>query len=170
MKKSERAENIKKIIHIVVWITFVFYCLILLKLLFLDMRTQTSYANILHHINLIPFKTIYGYAVKIINDQINTDIVVRNILGNLIAFFPMGCYLPCLFPKIRKFKRVCFVMLGMLVGVELLQLLLRLGSFDIDDIIFNFGGAIVGYGIVCIPVINGLLKKFFVYRSSETLT
>ena len=159
--------KLSKTIRILVWTSFVFYCLILIKLLFLDMRIQYSYSVLWNHINLVPFKTFYDYIVKITTGRINTDVAVRNLVGNLVVFFPMGCYLPCLFRKLGKAKRFCLMMTGMLVGVELLQLLHCIGSFDIDDILFNFGGAMAGFGIVHIPAVHRLLKKLQISGSGE---
>ena len=162
--------TLSKSMRALLWCSFALYCLFLIKLLFLEMRIQYSFSAIWHYMNLIPFKTLYDYAVRVAANSINTDVVVRNLIGNLIAFFPMGCYLPCLFQRLGKIKRFCRTLLGMLVGVELLQLLLRVGTFDIDDILFNFGGAIAGFGIVHIPAVTKLLKKIHIFKSGENFS
>ena len=46
---------------------------------------------------------------------------------------------------------------------ETVQLFTLLGSFDIDDFIFNLSGACLGFAVVRIPFINRLLKRIFVY-------
>ena len=58
----------------------------------------------------------------------------------------------------------CAVLLAMLLVVEMLQMLLGVGFFDIDDIILNFAGAIAGYGVVHLPLVRRLLKNFYIYQ------
>lgn len=64
-------------------------------------------------------------------------------MGNFIAFIPFGIIIPLLF----RTRFLQFVLLFILsIGVlETLQMLSRLGSFDINDIILNTLGAVVGY-------------------------
>ena len=57
----------------------------------------------------------------------------------------------------------------MVVAVEITQWLLRVGSIDIDDVIFNVSGAMIGYAIVKIPTINKLLQRINLVRTSEKI-
>ena len=157
-------EKTRKLVLGVLLATFAFYCFVLLIRLFVDGRYYMSFAERFKRANLIPLATLYDYAIKLVNDRINVSTVFYNIFGNLIAFFPMGCYLPCIFQKMRKAKMFCVAVLTILVAVEVLQMILGVGFFDIDDIILNFAGAIAGWGVVHIPVINRLLNKIYVYR------
>jgi glycopeptide antibiotics resistance protein len=59
------------------------------------------------------------------------------------------------------------VLLGMILAVELLQPLLRVGFLDVDDVILNFAGAMVGVGVVRIPAVNRLLRKLYVWKEPE---
>ena len=54
------------------------------------------------------------------------------------------------------------MVLAIVVLVEIAQVVLRVGSIDIDDVIFNVGGAMLGYGLIKIPPINKLLVKIHV--------
>jgi glycopeptide antibiotics resistance protein len=74
---------------------------------------------------------------------------------------PMGMLLPCLFKGLDRFWKVTIYVLIMVVAVEVLQFVLRSGVIDIDDVIFNLCGAMIGYGIIKIPFINKLLKRFY---------
>lgn len=69
----------------------------------------------------------------------------------------MGAFLSVLFKKLRKLRRVSLVCFSATVTAELIQFIFILGSFDVDDVILNLAGAIIGYGIVHIPVIKRLL-------------
>ncbi|WP_342478753.1 VanZ family protein [Paenibacillus sp. FSL H7-0350] len=65
-------------------------------------------------------------------------------LGNYLAFVPFGLVIPLL---IRcRFLPFFLVFLAAITGVELIQMVTHLGSFDINDIVINTLGATVGYG------------------------
>lgn len=155
----------KKAIKILLYILFAIYCLALIKFLFLEGRVhhENTIGYYFSRSNLIPFKSIFDYIDKLIENRIDVDIVVKNIAGNLIVLFPMGCFLPCIFPKMRKYKNTLAVCLGVVFIVELSQPLLRIGYLDIDDFIFNLSGASLGFLIVHIPFVNKLLKKIHIY-------
>ena len=58
----------------------------------------------------------------------------------------------------------------MVVIVELVQGVLRVGSIDIDDVIFNVVGAMIGYEIIAIPIINKFLKRIYVIKTDKEIT
>ena len=156
----------RKTVKILLYVFFVIYCLALVKFLLLDGRhvhTEATIGEFFSRSNFIPFKTVYDYIVRLKNDTINADIVIKNLVGNLIALFPMGCFLPCMFASLRKFWKVLALCFGIVLFVELLQLLLRMGSLDVDDFIFNLSGACLGYGFVHIPFLQKMLQKTYVY-------
>jgi glycopeptide antibiotics resistance protein len=70
---------------------------------------------------------------------------VVNILGNVLAFAPFGFMLPLLEKKYRRFFYISFVSLIFSFAVELVQMLLKVGIFDVDDILLNTAGGILGY-------------------------
>ena len=159
----------RKAVKILLYVFFVIYCLALVKFLLLDGRhvhTEATIGEFFSRSNFIPFKTVYDYIIRLKNDTINADIVIKNLIGNLIVLFPMGCFLPCMFAWFRKFWKVLALCFGIVLFVELLQLLLRMGSLDVDDFIFNLSGASLGYLFVHIPFLNNLLKKFYVYAET----
>ena len=97
--------------------------------------------------NLIPFHTIYDYITKIMNGSGNPVIVIRNLLGNLVMLLPMGLFLPFFFPKERNGKIFGITMFLMILTIECSQILLRNGSFDVDDFILGLAGAFLGFWI-----------------------
>lgn len=64
-------------------------------------------------------------------------------LGNFVAFIPFGIVIPLLFRC--NFLRFITLFILSITILEILQMLSRLGSFDIDDIIINTLGAAVGF-------------------------
>ena len=152
----------RKTVKILLYVFFVIYCLALVKFLLLDGRhvhTEATIGEFFSRSNFIPFKTVYDYIVRLKNDTINADIVIKNLIGNLIVLFPMGCFLPCMFAFFRKLWKALLLCFGIVLFVELLQLLLRMGSLDVDDFIFNLSGACLGYGFVHIPFLQKMLQK-----------
>ena len=150
----------KKVVRPILWAVFGFYCLVLIYILFLSRGSLThySYAQYFRQFtNFVPFKTIAEYIQRYNNGFRNLS--VTNLLGNFVLFLPMGMALPCLFKKLNRFWKLVLCVLGIVVLVEIAQGLLRVGSVDIDDVIFNLSGAMIGYGIIKIPFINKLLSK-----------
>ena len=66
------------------------------------------------------------------------------VLGNIIWFVPMGFFLPWLWKGIRK-RTVLLIAAMSSLSIEFCQWLLQSGVSDIDDVIFNSLGALVGY-------------------------
>lgn len=152
----------KKIVRPILWAVFGFYCLVLIYILFLNRgsRSHYSYAQYFQAFtNFIPFKTIAEYIQRYSDGYWRLSTV--NLLGNLALFVPMGMALPCVSKKLNRFWKVVLCVLGMVIMVEVTQGILRVGSIDIDDVIFNVSGAMIGYGIIKIPFINKLLVKTY---------
>ncbi|MBQ8496817.1 MAG: VanZ family protein [Clostridia bacterium] len=142
--------NRKKVIRILVWTAFVFYCFALVYVLFLNARShryqgESVWDYIRFSVNLIPFKTIGDYISKAVSDAYFVTLAVRNVGGNLILFLPMGIFLPTLFPQMRGLWKTILCIFLMVLSAEIIQLFLRLGIFDIDDFILNITGAFLGY-------------------------
>lgn len=97
--------------------------------------------------NLIPFKTIAPQLMGHGNHLI--DMV--NLMGNIIPFLPIGILAPLAFPSISSTSwswRKALV-LGVATGLtmELMELIFRVGIFDVDDVMLNALGVMVGYGV-----------------------
>jgi glycopeptide antibiotics resistance protein len=103
-----------------------------------SLKRQVLYSN------FIPFKTIIDYVFY----EENQNIAIRNILGNIIIFVPFGFLLPLIVT--RKFKIFSIVTLSFLLSLvlELVQFFSGIGSFDVDDLILNTFGALLGFRIL----------------------
>ncbi|MGE6596191.1 VanZ family protein [Bacillus proteolyticus] len=101
-------------------------------------------------INLVPLKStiryLNGFDLTHLLDPYNIDIVLMNTLGNVIIFIPFGFLLPLLFKQINNVKMASKIFTLFILLIESLQLLTFSGIFDIDDIILNMLGALIGYG------------------------
>lgn len=149
----------KKAVKISAWSVFVLYCAILFYILILDKAVSgyhPNLRNILAHINLIPLRTIITYIIRLADDSINLDTVIKNLIGNLFLFVPMGAFLPFAFDKMKKLWRVALVLLVVILSVEFVQIVLLIGSFDVDDLLLNMLGGMLGYLIFLLPPIRNL--------------
>ena len=101
-------------------------------------------ADILNYIkeysNLIPFKTIINYI-----RYDNLKFILINIFGNLIAFMPLGLFLPLIFKKINSLLKFTISVTLIIIFIEIMQMVLLTGSMDIDDLILNLSGALMVY-------------------------
>ena len=106
--------------------------------------------------NVIPFKMIYRQTKGLIAGTYALKSYVVNIAGNLGATFPLGILLPLASKKCRRFPIFFAISSLIIVAVETSQLLLRVGSFDVDDYILNIIGAVAGYAILSILPLRAL--------------
>lgn len=86
-------------------------------------------------LNLIPFA---GMAADL-----------KNEIKNVLLFIPLGILLPLLWEKYRTIKDTLLFGLGMTLAIELLQLFTYRAT-DINDIITNFLGTVIGYFLFAI--------------------
>jgi glycopeptide antibiotics resistance protein len=91
--------------------------------------------------NVIPFKSIV--------DSLNHFyymVPIRNLGGNILLFIPFGFALLLRFSKMKIWKGT---MIGLLVSflMELCQLKMGYRSFDVDDLILNTTGTIIGMAV-----------------------
>ena len=90
--------------------------------------------------NLIPFTTIAAY----FDGHKGFLIASINLLGNVILLVPPGFLIPFAFPSLNRTK-IIVVAIFSGFAIELLQLILEVGIFDIDDVILNALGVIAGF-------------------------
>lgn len=164
----------RKLLKALIGISFVVYLFALFVILFLRSRGDHYIdLSLLEYIkrsaNFVPFKTIHQFITAYQNDRLNTDILMENLLGNLLLFFPMGLYLPFHFRKLSKTSLFVISMLILLFIVEATQILTRRGRFDIDDFILNMIGALIGFGVWNIPFVKRNTHTYFKRRSNMQL-
>ncbi|MGM0846647.1 MAG: VanZ family protein [Bacillota bacterium] len=92
--------------------------------------------------NFIPFKTIIYYLFLA---DINLNIRIENLVGNIIGFAPLGFLLPLISIRFHNLKSVSLASLCLSLAFEVTQFVFKFGSFDVDDAILNTLGGILGY-------------------------
>lgn len=117
------------------------YIVILIYLLFLEREIDPEVG-----VNYEPF-----YSFKMFYPLLKSDympyryLAFENLFGNILMFIPMGFYLPSLFKKQKNFLIMLLTVICISTSIECIQFFTKLGTSDIDDIILNVFGAIIGY-------------------------
>ena len=94
--------------------------------------------------NMVPFKTI-----KLMqNDRLSEEYRTDNIFGNIVGFIPLGILFPLLFVGLRRLWRTTLMVFLVSLGFEVTQLVTGIGIFDVDDLILNVTGGIIGYLLI----------------------
>lgn len=142
----------KKVINILIRVSFILYLFALVFILFLDSRGYSwSDVSLWEYIkcssNFVPFRTINLYIHSIRDGSLNLSIPLKNLGGNVILFLPMGIYLPLFIKRLNKIRIYVITMSLLLFFIEVTQVVTRRGSFDIDDLILNMLGAVIGVTI-----------------------
>ncbi len=74
----------------------------------------------------------------------------RNIILNVCMFVPLGLLLPMMIKSFRSFWKTYLVGFLFTLCIEGIQLLGRRGIFELDDILHNTVGMMIGYGIYAV--------------------
>lgn len=152
--KKETADRIR-------WggiLLFIIYLLFLTYFLFFSERYgRTSVEGRQIRYNLVPFVEIRRFVS--FREQLGAEAVFLNVAGNILAFIPFGLLLPIILRPMRKGIRV--VIWGFLfsMSIELLQMLTRVGSFDVDDLLLNTTGALLG--LILFRICNKVRRNYY---------
>ncbi len=138
---EERKKS--RLLHKIAILLFVAYVTMLCYFLFFAESLDRNYINRVYQYNLIPFKEIKRFWIH--RDVLDTWAVMLNLMGNIVAFIPFGMLLPALFQKCRKFFLTVLFSMEFSLCVEVIQLVCKVGIMDVDDIILNTAGGIIGY-------------------------
>lgn len=129
------------------WLLFLLYLAVMLKVILFkyglmpeEMSLDRLQFRLQHGANFTPFKTIAYY----LSGHASTPTAVRNIGGNIFLFSPLGLLLPFILPRIKRVGQITAIALGTSLFLELVQLLTGLGGFDVDDLLLNVLGGILG--------------------------
>lgn len=143
-EKKKQRERVTKVL-------FILYLLLVIRLLIFKYPFEELKAIVdswekgvilegLESANFTLFKTIkmyIRYAYKLNSFE--------NLVGNVAVFLPFGFFLP----RIFKWANNWFMVLGgaffFSLGIELFQLFSAFGAFDVDDLLLNSIGALLGY-------------------------
>lgn len=147
-------KNKRRMFYILHSIAFLIYLINLSYQLFLNPALR--HIKAVSSVNISPLKTIFLYYTAYTRHTLPVKNIILNIVGNVMLFMPFGYFVYVLCKPMRSFLPYLFFFLFMIIGVEVIQYVWKVGSADIDDIILNMSGILVLYIIMKIPFITKL--------------
>jgi len=104
-------------------------------------------------VNLIPvLNTVKDLRVTLAHHREISEHTWQNLIGNIIMFIPLGIFLPILSYRYRTLINVIIIAFICSASIETIQFIERVFDVyryvDIDDVILNTTGAILGFVII----------------------
>ena len=148
MKTEQRIIKILKIV-------FIIYIAVLTYFLFFSERYGRDIIHNEYRYNLTLFTELRRFIEY--REVIGLEGFIVNIFGNILAFTPFGFLLPIISQDNRKLINVTLITLQFSFTIELLQLVFKVGIFDVDDLFMNTLGGIIGY--LVFKITNSIRKR-----------
>ena len=110
----------------------------------------------MYHYSIYPFgaaRKAIEFGGGLINSILNGTVKITSwislegIILNILLFVPFGYLTPMFLRKIDRWWKIALIGVLVSVGIEIIQLITRLGYADVDDLINNTLGALIGYGL-----------------------
>lgn len=89
-------------------------------------------------INLLPFVYLFDYPPEEFRSML------INVIGNVAMFIPVGIIIPMTYIKCRTITKTVFTGFLCSLSIEIIQLLFETRVTDIDDLILNTIGVLIG--------------------------
>jgi len=125
------------------WVAFIIYLIGLSYFLFFSEQYGRRIEYEEYRYNLVLFRQIMGF-VRSYN-QFNFKYIFINIFGNILIFTPFGFGIPILIRNADRFIRVLAATLLFSLLIETIQLTYKVGCFDVDDLLLNTVGGVLGF-------------------------
>lgn len=153
---------------ILLYTVFVFYIIIFLSIIIFKyvspLELISGNRDMFRSVNLIPFHTIKSYLLGTV--EVSRSVSFKNIIGNIVLFIPLGIYLQ-LFTKHKKVLTNLFGIFVISLSLEFIQYIFAIGASDIDDILLNCIGGLIG--ILLYRFMITLIKDYNKVRTIITI-
>lgn len=97
---------------------------------------NSNKSNGIYNANLVPFRQIGSYLGNIFY-----PFALKALLTNIIAFIPLGFFVKLRTESKLKGFLICLLII---LSIEIFQFFTMVGFFDVDDLILNSSGAVIG--------------------------
>lgn len=144
-KENQVVNKYKKnsITAAVDWVVFLVYLVFLTYFLFFAELMGRTQGQDGYSYNLVLFKEIKRF-IKYYH-LLGLKAVFLNLAGNVIGFMPFGFMLPRISTRARYWYLTLLLSFTFSLMVETVQLIWHVGSFDVDDLLLNTIGGVLGY-------------------------
>ncbi len=135
------------------YLAFLVYIMLLFHIVtFQDVSWSSS--------NFTFFKEIFRY-------RVGSRVFYRNVIGNMMMFMPYGLFVSYFF-KLKRPYLIIFLSLIVSITIETTQMVIG-RVFDVDDILLNVLGGLIGYLLYkilkkIISKLPSFLKKTYLYN------
>ena len=143
-------------------VLFLLYVIFLIYFLFLAEWYGRTGVSEEYRYNLELFKEIKRFITY--RQQLGMFAVLTNLAGNIVIFVPYGFFIS-MASRERGFFKTLFFSMGLSLCVEVVQLFTRVGSFDVDDILLNTIGGVIGY--IIFLICNGVRRRHDVRKGKK---
>lgn len=134
----------KRLLGAAWWFFTVLYCAILAFVLFGGGRRDYDYSYL--RPNLVPFVSLIKELKSTFAGRFDMRSLM-SLMGNLALFAPLGFLLPWKMKRKRPGLAAVLWLFAAVVAVEALQQISVAGVFDIDDILLNLAGVLLGAAV-----------------------
>ncbi|KQX51385.1 MULTISPECIES: VanZ family protein [unclassified Paenibacillus] len=120
------------------------------------------------NLELIPFRTISSSIDSYIRIGMAPPSI--NLIANIAVFVPMGYLIPLVVRR-PSFIKTIIISFAFILGIEIIQFATYLGSADIDDVLLNIVGCVMGYAVYMIyrTLQNKLTKSIETNGNDSTM-
>ena len=165
MAKHKRSF-VKLLVSKLLGLCFLAYMALLMYFLFFSERYGRTATYNDYQYNFTLFREIKRYVDY--RALFGDELFLINVVGNLLAFVPFGFLLPVMYREQRKYRVieghyvksfffVTFMGFVFSLFVETLQLVTKVGCFDVDDLFLNTIGVMIGY--ICYVISKGIIRR-----------
>lgn len=148
MAAIRKRHKLLTIILLIAYLILLFYFLF-----FSEAMGRT--AGVEYRYNIIPFGEIRRF-ISLFQTRKWCLAAILNLAGNVVAFMPFGAFLAVIMHPKERWYIITLFSFELSLCVELIQLWTRLGCCDVDDLILNTAGGLLGY------VVYKIWKKLFI--------
>lgn len=152
-----REKTKKQIRHLGIFLFMVYMGMLVYFLFFADSYGRAAELEQEYRYNLALFKEIRRFWVY--RKQVGMFAMTLNIFGNVVGFIPFGYIIPVINHRFRNWLLITVSGFSLSLCVETAQLVFRVGSFDVDDLMLNTLGAFLGY--VLFWICNKIRRRLY---------
>ena len=149
--RRKQYQRLGKIL-IIGYIGFVFYFLLISEIYGRTGEMRD------YHYNLVCFKEIKRFWNY--RNQLGIFPVFANLAGNILIFIPFGFFMPVACVR-RNIIATAIETFLLSFCIELIQLITKVGCFDVDDLFLNTLGGVIGYIIF---LISNIIRRNYVKK------
>lgn len=124
-------------------VLFAIYVIVLAYFLFFSDGYGRTVIHEEYRYNLQPFQEIKRFYIY--STRVGIIASITNIAGNVVAFMPFGALIRWVRNKKTSALAAIAYTFFFSLSIELVQLVTKVGVFDVDDLILNTLGGLLGY-------------------------